>query len=248
MKKTLVLLFALIAVTTLSFAADKWPSPQGYVNDFANVVPADQKQILESFLTQVEQQTGSQIAVVTIPSVDEGDIDGAAAELFKKWGIGQKGKDNGILILAAVQDHKVRMEVGYGLEAVITDGQAGEIIRQYVRPNFKQGDYGQGLSQGAAAAAQMIAASEGITLNNAIPVQTPAPDRGSNLGFWIQVGFVLFIVLFNVFFRSHRGFFGGGYYGGGWGGGGFGGNGGGGGGFGGFSGGGSGGGGASGGW
>ncbi len=248
MKKTLALFFILAMITALSSAADKWPSPQGYVNDFANVVPADQKQTLESFLTQVEQQTGSQIAVVTTPSVDEGDIDGAAADLFKKWGIGQKGKDNGILILASIQDHKMRIEVGYGLEAVITDGQAGEIIRQYMRPNFKQGDYGQGLSQGAAAVAQMIAASEGVTLNDQIQLQTPVPQGGSNIGFWIQVGFVLFIILFNVFFRAHRrGFWGGGYYDG-WGGGGFGGSGGGGGGFGGFGGGGSGGGGASGSW
>jgi uncharacterized protein len=245
MKKTLFLFLTFLVIGTTSFAADKWPAPQGYVNDFANVIPAEQSQTLESFLTMVEQQTGAQITVVTTPSVEGADVDGAAADLFKTWGIGKKGKDNGVLILASIQDRLLRIEVGYGLEAVITDGQTGSIRRDDMNPYFKQGDYGQGLINGAAAVAQLIAASEGITLSSQIAVTSPVATGRSNVGFLIKVVLILFLIIFNFIFRGRRGFWGG-YYGGGWGGGGFGG--GGGGGFGGFGGGGSGGGGSSGSW
>jgi len=243
MKKALFLLLALLVMVAPSFGANKWPAPQGYVNDLANVIPADQSQTLEAFLTEVEQKTGAQIAVVTTPSVEGADIDGAAVDLFKTWGIGKKGKDDGILILASIRDHRVRIEVGYGLEAVITDGQSGSIIREYVTPYFKQGDYGQGLTQGAAAVAQLIAASEGVTLEG----QVAQPVSGGNGGYGTLIEIIIFVVFFLLtsVLRGRRRFYGGGFYGGGWGGGGFGG---GGGGFGGFGGGGSGGGGASGGW
>ncbi|HXL72589.1 MAG TPA: TPM domain-containing protein, partial [bacterium] len=127
----------------------------------------------------------------------------------------------------------------------ITDGQSGSIIRQYMTPYFKQGDYGQGLTQGAAAVAQLIAASEGVTLDGQVAQPVSSGNGGYGTLFEIII-FVVFILLSSIF-RGRRGFYGGGFYGGGWGGGGFGG-GGGGGGFGGFGGGGSGGGGASGGW
>jgi uncharacterized protein len=242
--KKVFILFLFFCASTL-LATNKWPAPQGYVNDFANVVPADQSQTLEAFLTEVEQKTGAEISVVTTPSVEGGDIDGAAVDLFKTWGIGKKGKDDGILILASIQDHRVRIEVGYGLEAVVTDGQAGSIIRQYMTPYFKESDYGQGLTQGAAAVAQLVAASEGVTLDG--QVAQPVSDENGGYGTLIEIIiFVVFFILISIF-NNRRGFWGGGgFYGGGWGGGGFGG--GGGGGFGGFGGGGSGGGGASGGW
>jgi len=243
MKKTSLLFLIFFVMGTFSFAANKWPAPQGYVNDLANVISADQSQTLEAFLTEVEQKTGAQIAVVTTPSVEGADIDGAAVDLFKTWGIGKKGKDDGILILASIQDHRVRIEVGYGLEAVITDGQSGSIIRQYMTPYFKQGDYGQGLTQGAAAVAQLIAAGEGVTLDG----QVAQPVSSGNGGYGTLIEIIIFVLFFLLtsILRGRRGFYGGSFYGGGWGGGGFGG---GGGGFGGFGGGGSGGGGASGGW
>ena len=218
--------------------AAHWPSPSGYVNDFAHVVPADQAQDLENYLSDVEQRTGAQIAVVTLPSVEGGDIDRAAVELFKAWGIGQKGKDNGILILASIGDRRARIEVGYGLEGVITDADAGDILRQQVYPYFKQKQYGQGLSNAAHAVADRITPSDQAQANQ--------DEMGIGMGQALKIILIiLFIILYFYIRIRYRLWWIGGWGGGGWGGGGFGG---GGGGFGGFGGGGSGGGGASGGW
>ena len=210
------------------------------MNDFAHVIPADQVQDLENYLAEVEQKTGAQIAVVTMPSVEGGDIDRAGVELFKAWGIGQKGKDNGVLILASIGDRRARIEVGYGLEGVITDGDAGDILRQQVYPFFKQKQYGEGLRNAAHAVADLIAPSD--------QGQVPGNQGGTGIEMrpTLKIIFIiLFIILYFYIRIRYRLWWIGGWGGGGWGGGGFGG---GGGGFGGFGGGGSGGGGASGGW
>ncbi len=251
MKKTLgSLLFFLFLTPAWVGAASSWPSPIGYVSDFAKVIPQYQIQQIDSLLQELEQKTGAQVAVVTIPSLKGTDIDSSAVELFKQWGIGQKKKDNGVLFLAAIDDHKIRIEVGYGLEPIIPDGEAGSIIRQYMAPQFKEGDYGSGFLVGTVAVAQMIAQDAGVTLTGQA-MDLPLSSEDSPAGrfpFWGFIMIVLMIwVAMSLAGRGRRGYWGGGY----WGGGGFGGGwsgGGGGGGFGGFSGGGSGGGGASGGW
>ncbi len=241
MKKFIPLLFC--AITGPLLAANHWPTPVGFVNDFAHVISADQAQALESYLRGVEQKTGSEIAVVTLPSVEGGDVDAAAVELFKAWGIGKKGKDNGVLILAAIQDRRARIEVGYGLEGVLTDGDAGDILRQQIYPAFKQQQYGAGLMDAAQAIVQRIAPDA----SGQTQVQDQG-DEGSGGVNWVKVILIILFVIIFIISNSRRGrggYWGGGGFYGGWGGGGFGG---GGGGFGGFGGGGSGGGGASGGW
>lgn len=216
------------------------------MNDFAQVIASDKSQAIESLLTELEQKTGSQVSVVTVDSVEGDDIDAAAVDLFKQWGIGHKDKNDGVLILAAVGQghHGVRIEVGYGMESVITDGLAGEIIRDDMKPFFKQGDYGQGFVNGAYDVARLIAQSVGVTLTG--QAGYAQASEGRPLGFWTTL--FLFVVIFSILSmmsRRGRGGYWGGFYGGGWGGGGFSG---GGGGFGGFGGGMSGGGGASGSW
>ena len=239
MKKFFLLL--LLTVGTVPSFAAKWPAPVGAVNDFAHVLSADQAQELENYLDDFQEKTGNAIVVATFPSVEGADVDRAAVELFQAWGIGQKGKDNGILILASINDRRARIEVGYGLEGVITDADAGDILRSQVYPYFKQQQYGQGLTNAAQALVQLIQRGGGQPQEN-------ANDNGLPLGEGLKIIFIIAIILIYLFIRIRfggwwgRGFYGGG---GGWGGGGFGG---GGGGFGGFGGGGSGGGGASGGW
>ena len=248
MKKLTGFLFLFLVFPGMLPAASSWPSPTGYVNDFAGVIPEVQAQEIEGFLTELDQKTGSQVTVVTLASLDGADIDSAAVDLFKQWGIGQKKKDNGVLILAAMKDQKIRIEVGYGLEPILPDGKAGTIIRQYMVPAFKQGDYGSGLMTGSLAVAQVIAQDAGVTLTGQAS-DLPAGDDQNPYGhfaFWAFI--LLFLFIFSILSAANRGRRGGFWGGGCWGGGGFSGGGFGGGGFGGFGGGGSGGGGASGGW
>ena len=214
--------------------------PQGYVNDFAGVLPAPQRAALETFLTEFERQTGVEIAVVAVSSVDGGEVDDFTNRLFQKWHIGKKGKDNGVMILAAIQDRKARIEVGYGLEGVLPDALAGRILREQMFPAFRQGRYDVGLEQ----AVRMVTATVAAPAGNRSSVR-----RDQNISDAKAGKLVFFIIFFVVVFflqklngrrsRYSTGFY---SYGGGFSGGG------GSGGFSGFGGGSSGGGGASGGW
>ena len=241
MKKIFFLISTLAVLVTPALSA-KWPSPGGAVNDFAQVIPTNQSQELENYLDDFQDKTGNAIVVATFPSVGGADVDRAAVELYQAWGIGQKGKDNGILILASIKDRRARIEVGYGLEDVVTDADAGDILRQHVYPYFKQQQYGQGLCNAAHALVELIAQKQkGQALGN------QENGWGAGIGDVLKFILIFAVILLYLFLRIRFGWWGVGGLGGGggWGGGGFGG---GGGGFGGFGGGGSGGGGASGGW
>jgi uncharacterized protein len=225
--------------------------PTGYVNDFAHVLEPNTIAQLTNICQQIDQKAHAQIAVVTINSLDGSDIDSYAVDLFKKWGIGSKSTDHGVLILLAVKDRKYRIEVGYGLEPILPDGKVGGFGREAV-PYLRQSDYNSALILMTSRVADVIAQDAGVTLTGARP-QAPAeprvrPDRRMSPVGLVVLAIIILLVLFtplrNVLFWFLL--FGGGGRGGGYGGGG--GFGGGGGGFGGFGGGSSGGGGASGSW
>ncbi len=140
-----IFLFLLSAICYLFFAfsafALSFPKPAGYVSDFAGLYSSGFKSNLETDLSAFEKTTGVEIAVVTIKTLDGSDIDSYAVKLFEDWKIGKKGKDNGLLLLIAKEDRKIRIEVGYGLEPYITDGRSGEIIRNLMSPEFKKENY-----------------------------------------------------------------------------------------------------------
>ncbi len=144
------LVLAAIVFTAVAspLLAQTFPQPQGYVSDFAGLLSASGKNRLETQLSLVEKETGAEIAVVTVKSLDGMSIEEYASRLFEKWGIGKKGKDNGVLFLTASDERKVRIEVGYGLEAVITDARAGRILDNEVLPAYKRGDYEAGIIAG----------------------------------------------------------------------------------------------------
>jgi len=174
-------------------------NPSGYVNDFAGVFKPEQRQDLEQFLAELERKTTSQVAVVTVPSLEGNEIRDFANRLFERWGIGQKGKDNGVLMVAAIQDRQAWIEVGYGLEPIIPDARAGRILDQYVIPYFKQGDYGAGLSGGARAVGAIIAGDAGTELDGAPAPGRPEPGGGSQgIG---CLGYIIIAVLILVFIR-----------------------------------------------
>jgi uncharacterized membrane protein YgcG len=139
------------AIISSALAQQKqFPAYTGHVNDFANILDQETKQKLELWLTNFENKTGAQIAVVTVTSLEGRPIEEYANELYRAWGIGAKTgehKDKGALLLVAVQDRKTRLEVGYGLEGDLPDGLAGEIIRR-MRPGLQQGRYSEAMTTG----------------------------------------------------------------------------------------------------
>lgn len=131
----------------LPLLATEFPQPVGYVNDFAEMLSSDFRQSLEQDLVDFKDETTAEIAVVTINSLEGNSLEDYAVRLFEDWKIGKKEKDNGILILIAKEDRKIRIEVGYGLESIVTDARAGRIIRDQMTPAFKNENYNQGVKQ-----------------------------------------------------------------------------------------------------
>ncbi len=255
-----------------AFDVDKLPKPTGYVSDLAHVVDPSQQEQLEAYCTKVEQQLGVQFALVTIDTLDGQPIRDAALDIARKWGVGIKKDNQGVLLLLSVKDRQSDIETGRGIEPYITDGFAGSTLRS-MRPQLQSGDYGAALMTATRSMAGQIAQGKGIAFSDAtLPEERPqsVPNRGRGIPFSLIVlgiFFLLWLVSRGGGRRGggYRGSGGGGgfltgmllgnllgggrgYGGGGWGGGGFGGGSGGGGGFGGFGGGDFGGGGASSNW
>jgi len=157
-------LFMLFLPKVLSFALDLKPS--GFVNDFAAILDKQDAIALDNFCRDIESKTGVEIAVVTIETLGGRSIETYANEIFNSWGIGKKGKDNGVLFLVSVRDRKVRIEVGYGLEPVLTDGICGQIIRDIIAPEFRKNNYFAGLKNAIVTVSRLI---EGDSSSNAFP-------------------------------------------------------------------------------
>lgn len=153
--------------------ARKFPKPTGYVNDFAGVIDDGKQREMETLLHDVETKTTAEVAVVTVPKCAPMDSFTYRTELFKEWGIGKKGKDNGLLLLLCLEERRIEIEVGYGLEGVITDSIAGEILDKYVTPDFKQGNYGAGFLRGAQVIASKILGSDEAAMPPVSPSYTP---------------------------------------------------------------------------
>lgn len=247
---TAALLAGLLAASARAGAVkvpEAAPGPRSYVNDLAGVLDAGTARKLDGALAELDAKARAQVAVLTVKSLDGADLETYAVKTYKKWGIGDKKTNRGVLLLVAVDDHKSRIEVGYGLEGILPDGLTGAIQDKYMVPYFKAGDYSSGISQGALAVASVIARDSGVSISGGYDEARrgrPLPP----LTFGQKVIAALLIVLFLYFVIRHPilAYFllnaitrGGGSLGGG-GGGGFGG-----GGFGGFGGGASGGGGSS---
>jgi uncharacterized protein len=238
------------------------------VNDFANVIDPESAREMDRRIRSLLAASGDVVVVATVKTFKpDATIDEYAVRMFENGGrgIGQKGKDNGALIVVAVDDRQVRIEVGYDLEEFVTDGFAGETIRQAIAPEFRNGNYGRGLLAGVTRIITRIADRRGVTLEGVPRPQPAGPSASFPWGILVPILWIILIMAFAGRRRRRRrgpwggpwsgwnsgvGPFGGGPFGGGFGGfgGGGGGFGGGGGGFGGFGGGRSGGGGASGGW
>jgi uncharacterized protein len=256
-------LVALLWSATMAMAQPAPPTLTGAVNDFAGVLDPVAVQQMAALIERLQAATGDVLVVATVPTFKPyADLPSYAVRMFDNGGrgIGARQGDSGMLIVLAVEDRQVRIEVGYGLEGFVTDGFAGEVSRDTMVPYFRRGDYGEGLLAGATRVATRVAEARGADLGLAPLPRTARPRGGTAVS-----PLTLLVILFILFSLSRGGKrrslgrrggwssgvgpFGpsGGWGGGGWGGG-FGGGGFGGGGFGGFGGGRSGGGGGGAGW
>src|SRR5690348_17479048 len=190
-----MLLFALFAWAGVCHAEVAIPPLHARVTDLTNTLEAQQTQQLESELAALEQRKGAQVVVLMLPSTQPETIEQYATRVFDQWKIGRKHVDDGVLLVVAKDDHRVFIETGYGLEGAIPDALASRIIREYITPKFRAGDFYGGLRDGLGALAKLI---DGEPL-------PPPPREGSgnggtgNFGGFLAIGFFLAFFFRGVF-------------------------------------------------
>ena len=232
---------ALLLLAAVALQAETWPArPSGPIGDYANIVDQSTRQEITTLAQALWEQAGFGLAVATVPTIGNSTIEDYAAGLYKQWGIGKKGSDEGALVLVSLDPRRVRIEVGYGAEGYLNDAKAGRLLDAYGIPYFKSGDYSTGLLAVSEAVAKIVAQEKGITLAlpavaGSMPEQAPLRAPGP-----LQLLIVAVILVLLLGTRTGRTFFmamlvasmfgggrssgsGGGGFGGGFGGGGFGG-------------------------
>lgn len=186
-----VFLFALAPVLR---ALEVPPPPTRWLTDAAGILSTTEAARLDSKLENFEQQSGAQFIIYTFPSLEGESVEDFTIRCVEKWKVGQKKYDNGLVLFVFVQEKKVRVEVGYGLEGTMTDAFSSRVIREYIAPHFQQGNYGQGL----------IAASDAIIAKirgGEAPVPPLQPRGSSQTGAGSDISpFMIVVILFVVFF------------------------------------------------
>lgn len=218
-------LFALLVTAVLPLGAAKLKLPEltGRVVDQAGIFSAEEKNRIETAILQLEKATGGQMAVLAVKSLNGMPIEWYGIKLAEKWKIGQKGKDNGAILIIALNDRSMRLEIGYGWEGKVNDARAGDIIRELV-PYFQANKYGEGTAQAVMRVQEFVTGKpvEGLPPLKKSPRRQPA---GSVLLIFLSIiafavlsgGRLLIIPGFGGGFRggSGGGFGGGGFSGGG---------------------------------
>jgi uncharacterized protein len=200
----LAVILVLLLCSSSLFAADKYPQPRGAVNDFANVIDADNANRMEALAQEVLQKTGAAVVVATIATLGENEEASLYANgLYKAWGIGKKGQDKGVLIFLAVKERKIRIETGYGVEGILPDGLVGEILDKYVVPQLKAGNYGKALYNAMYASSAYIAKDAGVQLSGSVaPIRTKSRPEKKGIG---VVGIIIFLVIAGLLLGTKTG-------------------------------------------
>jgi len=197
MFKKLFFFFALLVTGYTAFAQDFPPKPNTLVTDYTNSLSEGDKQQLENKLVAFNDTSSTQIAIVLIKSVGDYDINEYTTQLGRKWGVGQKGKNNGLLILAAMDQHKVSIQVGYGLEGAVPDIITHQIIENDIKPHFRNNDYYGGLD---AAVTDIIKYTKGE-----YKADKKADDNSGNVGGSIITLIIIVIFILIFIFRNRGG-------------------------------------------
>nr|WP_245428920.1 YgcG family protein [Phyllobacterium phragmitis] len=181
---------ALVASVAIAAAAAALPALTGRVVDAANVIDPQTRAALDDKLAAFEAKSSDQVVVVTVPSLEGEDIESYSNRLFRSWALGQKQENNGILLVVAPNDRKVRIEVGYGLEGTMTDALSSVIIRSAIIPAFRQGDYSGGISRGVDGILTVLAGdSAEFEARAKRNIQAQSSASGTD---WISVIFMTF--------------------------------------------------------
>lgn len=164
---SLIAVVMVFLIATCAYGRDDFPRPVGAVNDFAGVISPRYERSMESLAREVLEKTKTSVVVVTIKEIGGDDPADYANRLYEAWGIGAKGEDKGVLIFLALQERRIRIETGYGVEGILPDGLVGDILDRYVIPYLGKGDYDKGLSSAMVAVSSVIAKDAGVSLSGA---------------------------------------------------------------------------------
>lgn len=205
--KLAVLLWVVMLLLTACLVTDSYPEPTDvfYVNDFAEVMDSDAENHIRTAAKELEDVTTAQVVVVTMAGIGNESMEEYTLELFRQWGIGQEDKDNGVLIFVDVEGRQSRIEVGYGLEGVLTDGKTGRIQDRYMIPHFRKGEYGQGIVAGFNAIVNEIykeygytdrfVGDESLAEEGILPNEQTADDDDSFLSFVIVLAIIVVLII-----------------------------------------------------
>ena len=196
---TFSLFFSLFVSSALAQEVKIPTRGQGYVSDFASLLKPNDKLAITKFASELEKKTTAQLAVVTIQSTQPETIQGFSVRLFDQWKIGQKGKDNGVLILIAVKDRKAWITTGYGLEGAIPDVIANKIVQANMIPYFKSGQYSQGIKEGSVAVISLIAKEYNVQITGQ---ETQIYQRVHRKKSPLEILFTVLLFIFIISSRS----------------------------------------------
>lgn len=180
-----------LSIGSLAAAAQELPQPLGKVNDFAQVLSRSERTTLQTQLDDLERATSAEVAFVSVTSLDGRTVEDYATALFNAWGIGKKDKDNGVLVLVSPGDRAMRIEVGHGLEGVMPDGLAGDIVRQTFLPRFREGDYRGGVLDGMARVIDIVRRNEVLTPEQLEELARARAEAGKS---WVFAAFLAVFV------------------------------------------------------
>jgi uncharacterized protein len=193
-------IFILLFLTPTAFAAvDIKPTADFYVNDYANVLSDATKQLIMQSSVELQSKTGAQIVVVTVKSLDKNVLETYTLNILRSWGIGDKQKNNGVLLFLSVSDRKSRIEVGYGLEGALNDAKTGRIQDDYMLPYYSQNKFDDGLKNGYLAVLQEVEKEYNVTLTGSVPDAAATTQNTNPINPIFKIIAVVFVVLFFLF-------------------------------------------------
>ena len=203
----IMLIFTILAFYYTTYAVVS-PKTNFYVNDYADVLSEETENYILNSNIDLQSKTKAQIVVVTVQSLSGQSIEEYATEIFRKFGIGDKEKNNGVLLLCSTGDRLFRIEVGYGLEGRLTDGKTGRIQDEYIIPYLKENDYDGGIRNGFTAILNEVASEYGVTISGTDKLKKPTYSDGEFLTYftilivWSIIGMIINYIIRKKGFKT----------------------------------------------